>query len=320
MANRTLRYSLAALIYASLLLTGCVKQIRSTVPDFAQAVELTSTNVQAAFDTVNGKYNDAEAIHYAVTYDGQTDPRRISTNWLQPDSMKVRRQVLQGLKQYASALNSLTGSNNADSLSKASTAIGTSLQSLSKSPEFSKFTKDLPSETSNIAATAVNALGTWLIEAKLKKDLPPLIEKMDPNIQTICKMLVQDIGTVDANETNPTGGSGLRQVLWIQYNRIIDAQNQYILHNQCSKEGPVNCFGPDARMVEIRKLPDLVQQQSAADQTLQQVQATIKQLGQAHTELVKAAETKQSLTADLSDLLAEAQVLNTYYNSLSSTK
>src|ERR1700730_9089746 len=39
---------LALTVIASILSIGCVKQIHSTVPAFAQAAELTSTNVQAA--------------------------------------------------------------------------------------------------------------------------------------------------------------------------------------------------------------------------------------------------------------------------------
>src|SRR5208337_2749978 len=229
--------------------------------------------------------------------------------------------ILQGLKQYASELNSLTGSNDVDNLNQASTAVGSSLTALSKTAPFQKITKQLPASFASEAATAVNALGNWLIEQKLAKNLPPLIEKMDPNIQSICKLLVADIGSVNTDPGKPAEGSGLREVLWIQYNSIILSQNQYILHNQCNgAEAPTNCFSPEARFAEIQKLLALLRQRSAADQTLQQVQVTVKQLAQAHTELVKAAQTKQRLTADLGDLLVEAQRLDTYYKSLSNTK
>ena len=320
MLNRVSHGVFFLFLAATVVLTGCVKQIRSTVPAFAQAAELTSTNVQAAFDTVNEKYAEAQAMHFAVTYDGQFNPSGIPTEWLQPGSMKVRQQLLEGLKQYASKLNGLTGSNDVASLSSASTAVGTSLKTLANAPEFKAFTNKLPANISDQAAAAVNALGNLLIELKLKKDLPPIIESMDPNIQKICAMLSADIGTLSDDPAKP-GGSGLRLVLWDQYNSIIVSQNQYILHNECKGTGsPVNCFSPDARFAEIQKLPALVQQRNTADQTLVQVQVTIKQLARAHTELVRAAQTKQNLTADLGDLLAEAQRLNTYYTSLPSTK
>src|SRR4029077_1758163 len=179
-----------------------------------------------------------------------------------------------------------------ESLNKASTAVGTSLTALTKTAEFKTFASSIPSNISDQAAIAVNAIGNWLIELKLKKNLPPLIEKMDPNIQTICTMLFEDIGSVNTDSAHPSEGSGLRHELWKNYNAIIDSQNQYILHNQCNAEkASTNCFTPDARFAEIQKLPALVQQRNAADQTLLQVQVTVKQLAQAHTELVKAAQT-----------------------------
>jgi hypothetical protein len=298
-----------------------VKQIRTTVPAFAQAAELTSTNVQAAYQTVNATYNEAQTFHYAITYNGQVNPSSIPTGWFPAGSMNVRLQILQGLKQYASELSSLTGSNDVDSLNKASSAVGTSLTALTKTNEFKTFTSKLPSGASEQAATAVNAIGNWLIESKLAKDLPPLIEKMDPSIQAICTLLYEDIGSVNTNPAHPSEGSGLRQELWNNYNEIINSQNQYILHGQCNGEKtPSDCFSPDVRLAEIQKLPALVQQRNAADQTLQQVQVTVKQLAQAHTELVKAAQSKQHLTADLDDLVAEAQRLNTYYSSLANNK
>lgn len=321
MPIRVSRGYLVLPLLASVLLTGCVKQIRTTVPAFAQAVELTSTNVQGAFESVNSTYGDAQSLSFAVTYNGKVDPSTISSGWLTAEDMNVRLQILQGLKQYASELSSLTGSNDSDSLNAASTAVGNSLTSLSKSAQFQKMTSQLPSSFASEAATAVNALGNWLIELKLAKNLPPLIEKMDPNIQSICKLLIADIGSVNTDPAKPPEGSGLRLVLWDQYNSIILSQNQYIMHNQCDgAKAPVNCFSPNVRFAEIQKLPALVKQRNVADLTLRQVAVTVKQLATAHTELVKAAQTKQNLTADLGDLLVEAQRLDKYYNSLSNNK
>jgi len=203
----------------------------------------------------------------------------------------------------------------------ASTAVGESLKGLTATPLFAQMgaAKALPSESPSIAATAVNALGNWLIALKLKKDLGPEIVKMDPNIQSICSLLSADIGGVDTNAQNPIQGTGIRQVVWITYNRRIQAENQYILHNQCTDKRTTDCLGGSDRLAEIEKLPALVHQQQSADNTLKQVQATVKQLAAAHTELVKAVQSKQDLPADLDDLVAEAERLNTYYQSLTTT-
>lgn len=325
--NQRLRWELlgCATLLATIV-SGCVKQIRSAVPAFAQAAELTSTNVEGALQTVETDYASANAFRYAVNYDGSWDPHKIPTAWLTPEAMQVRLQVLEGLKQYASELSSLTGSNDVDQLNKASTAVGQSLKGLTGTPLFETMTKKIgmekgvPANFSEIAATSVNALGNWLIELKLKKNLPEEIEKMDPNIQNLCSLLVADIGGVDTNRNNPYEGTGIRQVVWITYNDRILSQNQYILHNECTLKKTTDCLSGEARLAEIEKLPALVQEQRAADLTLQQVQKTVKQLAQAHTELVKAVQAKQDLTADLASLVSEAQRLNSYYQSLSGNK
>lgn len=322
MANRLASTILAIELLTTIILGGCVKQVRSAVPAFAQAAELTSTNVQSALQMVEADYSDANAFRYAVNYNGDWDPSKIPTTWLTPAAMRVRLQILEGLKQYASELNSLTGSNDVDQLNKASTAVGKSLNDITTTSLFEKMTaaRSLPAHFTAIAATSINGLGNWLIEMKLKKNLPREIERMDPNIQNICSLLEADIGTIDTEKGNPFDGTGIRQVVWLTYNDRILSQNQYILHNQCTAKQTTNCLSGEARLAEIEKLPTLVQQQRAADQTLQQVQATVKQLAEAHTELVKAVQSNQDLTADVTSLVSEAQRLNTYYQSLTTTK
>ena len=95
MATRSCRLVLFLSLIASLCVVGCIKQVRSSVPAFAQAAELTSTNVQAAFTSVNQTYGDAQRIHYAVTYDGTVDPSKIPVGWLLPEALNLRLQVLQ---------------------------------------------------------------------------------------------------------------------------------------------------------------------------------------------------------------------------------
>ena len=303
---------LALLSTAVLGLTGCIKHIQSSVPAFAQAATLTSTSVQAAFVQVQETYADTQVMNYAVTYKGNFDPATIPQTWLPQSSMDVRLKVLQGLSQYASELSSLSGSDDTTALNTASTGVGKALTNLTTMPEFAKMTA-AKSVSSDQIATAVSALGDWLIQAKLKKTLPDAIEKMDPNIQLMCTLLVEDIGTVDTNPAHPPKGNGLRQTLWIQYSLQNKAWNDYV-------EANINSFTPDAKLAAIEKLPTLAAQQRQADMTLQQASVTVAQLAKAHTELVKAAKTKQDYRADLGDLLAEAQRLNSYYQSLQNTK
>lgn len=315
MSNSFRRFVGCGLAAASLYLAGCMHKISSTVPPFAQAVGLTATNVQGAFDTVQSTYCDARTMNYAVSYTGTSDfdPSKLCQSWITPETLAARVLVLQGLKQYASELSSLTASD-ISTVDTASTALGKSLTGLTGTEPFKKVAASAKTPI-EIATTAVDALGNWLIQAKLQKELPAAIVKMDDPVQKISQLLIDDIGTVGADPADPAMGSGLRQVLWIQYRSEIQSWAAYVSKNYFGSN-----VSPDARFAAIKQLVALSVQQKAADKTLAQVAVTIKQMAQAHTELVKAAKTNQPLTADVSDLLAEAQRLNSYYNSLATSK
>ena len=315
MSNHFRRAIGCGLALASLYCAGCIHKISSSVQPFTQAVALTATNVQGAFDTVQSTYCDARTMNYAANYTGTNgfDPSTLCQTWITPETLAARTLVLQGLKQYASELSSLTTSDisNVDS---ASTALGKSLTGLTGTEPFKKVATEAKVPI-DIATTAVDALGNWLIQSKLHNELPAMIIKMDDPIQKISQMLIADIGIVGADSEHPAVGSGLRQVLWIQYGEEIRSWDQYVSKNYFGKD-----VSPDAKFAAIKQLVSLSVQRRAADQTLAQVAVTIKQMAQAHTELVKAAKAKQPLTADVSDLLAEAQRLNSYYNSLANSK
>jgi hypothetical protein len=313
--NRRILVQFTPVFVSIVVLTGCIKGIQSSVPAFAQAVTLTATNVQCAFDTVQSSFYDAEALNYAANYNSTSsfDPSKLGQKWLPPEALAARSLILQGLKQYASQLSSLTVSKSG-SVDTATTALSTSLKGLAGAAPFKGIAANAQVEA-NGAAAAINALANWLIDSKLQKDLPAAIEKMDPTIQSISQLLVADIGSVGADPEHPTRGSGLRQVLWVKYGEEVRAWDKYVRDNYLS-----NNVSPDAKLAAIKQIAALAAQQKTADQTLAQVAVTIKQLAQAHTELVKAAKTKQNLTADLGGLIAEGQRLNSYYQSLATGK
>ena len=118
MKRRVLLCSTLLLTASSLLAKD--KDLASTVPSFAQAAALTATNVQAAFDTVQSAFCDAESLNYEVTYPTNgTDPSSVcqgQKTWITPATLAARKLILQGLSQYASELSGVTTSsvNNLD--------------------------------------------------------------------------------------------------------------------------------------------------------------------------------------------------------------
>ncbi len=143
---------------------------------------------------------------------------------------------------------------------------------------------------------------------------------MDPTIQSISQLLTADIGTVDVNLQHPTEGSGLRQVLWIRYKEEIGDWDTYV-SNTYFKAGVLrDGVSPDAGLAAVKQLAVLTAQQKAADQVLVQVAKSLTQMAQAHAKLMTAANSKDTVAVDFSDLLAEAQRLNSYYQTLATSK
>ena len=79
-------------------------------------------------------------------------------------------------------------------------------------------------------------------------------------------------------------------------------------------------MSPDAGLAAVKQLAVLTAQQKAADQVLVQLRSSLTQMAQAHTKLMTAANSKDTVAVDFSDLLAEAQRLNAYYQSLATSK
>jgi hypothetical protein len=311
MRNRSL---LALALIAGAFATSCVRKIQSTVPAFAQAMTVTATNVQGAFDIVESTYYDTEVLNFAVNYSEgiTTDPSKLGGRILPPETLAVRVLVLEGLKQYASQLSSLTAANQ--EVDDATRELSNQLKALGGTPPFQKINTDANFDA-NVAGAAINAFANWLIDRKLKKHLPEAIEKMDPTIQSISRLLIADIGSVNTDPEHPSRGSGLRQLLWVQYGREIMAWDEFVRKNYLRDN-----VSPEAKLTAIKEIAALAHRQKAADRALAQVTVTIKQMAQAHAELVRAAKTKQRLTTDLGDLVAEAKRLDTYCNSLTSSK
>ena len=230
--TRRLLLCSTVLLTGGSFLAGQSKQITAAESAFAQAVALTATNVQAAFDTVQGMDSDAQAMRFATKYKGTKDfdASKLGQPWLTPEALAARTTILEGLKQYASELGNLTTSDTGN-VDTATTALGASLTTLSTSAPFKALSTKAAANLKlgeNIFVTAINALGNWLIQRKLRKELPGEITKMDPTIQSISQLLTADIGTVDVNLQHPTEGSGLRQVLWIRYKEEIGDWDTYV--------------------------------------------------------------------------------------------
>ena len=153
----------------------------------------------------------------------------------------------------------------------------------------------------NGISAAVNALGQYLGSRKVKKELPPLIEKMDPQIKTLCEFIEKDVDTLKSQET-------------IDYNFMINQQTLFLEQNKS--------MAVEARRVLIMQLPEIVRKEQAADDELDALKAATSKLFMTHHALAAEAQgnNPESLTMKVGELGTAGENLGKFYASLSSGK
>lgn len=197
---------------------------QDAVSKFAKAMDITADSLEAGFSLVN-----ANAIrlgeqmnNLAYLKDGKpklTPP----TPFLETNDLAARLVVIRGLGQYAKTLTAISNTNARERIQKASGSIADSLESIDITLAGFKLEPTQLPERDQIAS-ALNALGQFLIDQKIGKELPPIIEKMHPNIEKTVLLLKADIGDIkrdpkpkesgicgqDSNG-DPRNGCGLRR-------------------------------------------------------------------------------------------------------------
>jgi hypothetical protein len=305
-----------------LLAAGCMG------PEHKHAVAL-ATATAPVVDKAEDAYKGANAIHdLRVDYDAsvafdKTDPvynPRSIAPLLSEKDIDVRLAVLKALQCYVQDVVAITGGTESKELDDASTSMGSSLAGLGNAflpAGSSSVTKTVT--TNGVAATvttteaadaistteqnamsaAVNALGQFLGSRKVKKELPGLVEKMDPQIETMCKTLSKDVDALKSDEL-------------IDFNFMINEQTVFLRENKSMDAGE--------RQALIMKLPEMVRKQRAADEELDDLKAGLGKLVLTHHAF--AAELQgnnpESIGSKLSDLSAAGGNLGKYYSSLSS--
>ena len=240
--------------------------------------------------------------------------------------------MLKAFQCYVKSLVDITNNVETPALESASKSVGGSLASLGDTfpPSFlaalgitpsttgdttvttTASTTTTTTTTTSVAAitaaqqngisTAVNALGLYLVGRKIKSELPPIIIKMDPNVEALCKLLEKDIDILQSQEK-------------IDYNFIINQQTLFIRQNQSNA---ANALNPQERRDQIMKLPEIVRLERLTDAELTQLRASIVKLELTHHALAAEAQgnNPESLKAKLGELSEAGNDLGKFYSSL----
>jgi hypothetical protein len=284
------------------LLAGCTTSpLAKNTAAFSSAANLVIDSSEDAYRATVRLHNQEQIAAAVARYDTTPnwDPHNLGLTPLIGDAgLEARSQVLQGLRFYAQTLSDLTNHINSEKLDAATTSAGKNLKDLSGNIASATGAGFKLSETqANVATTALNALATFLVGKKVSSGVPTVIKSMDPHIETITQLLIDDIGV-------------LRRQAHNDYEQMLTQQDSFIRHAQG--------LSPVERRAEIDRLPEIVERQQATDDTLADLQSTLGKLALAHHALAAAAQNKnpESFRAHLADLEAASRRLYKYYSSL----
>src|SRR5215469_138496 len=302
----------AAIPAVCIALFSAVSACRTHIEDSTLALDAATAPVidQAAdaYNAANALHNlrvDYEAVEGFDLKDPVYNPRKIDILLSQRD-IAVRVAVLQSFQVYTKSLCAIVSGTNPSELTKAAQSVGGQLGSLGNSlvPAIEKAggiaQNDLPTSSStavispeiqNGITTAVDALGKFLIERKIKAELPGKIAAMDPHIQALAVLLVSDIDVLKNEEGH-------------DYNLIINKHTASIR--------AAGDLGFGERREEIMKLPDFVRKGRDAQDKLTALQNAIKELAETHKQLVAQVNNSESFKQQLEDLAKAADELGSF--------
>jgi hypothetical protein len=153
----------------------------------------------------------------------------------------------------------------------------------------------------NGISTGINALGQFLVNRAIDKELPGKIEEMDPHVQALCKALSDDIQTLQSIEQR-------------DYDRILNLEKQFIL----ADEEPGKNVNPQEHRAEIMKLPVIARQQRDANEKLSSLRDAINKLALTHHALAAEAQhnNPETFKEKLAELADVGKNLGKFYSSL----
>jgi len=301
--------ALASAFCLSFLAAGCNAGINQHATALAAA---TAPVVDQAAEA----YRQAQAIHaQSVDYDAAAafDQNNVFApasiqDWPAEKDIQIRLAVLTAFQLYVKELEQITAGTDSPALDAASKSVGENLSTLANTLAPTGTTTTTSTSTSstlpplissgvqNAISTAIDALGQFLVNRTINKELPQQIEAMDPHVQALCGLLAKDIELIQEQEK-------------IDSNDVIDKQTAFL------REAKLD---PEERRVEFMKLPEMARRQAANDQALTELHAAIVNLMMTHHALAAAAQgnNPESFTQKLKDLGAAGSSLGKFYSSL----
>lgn len=288
--------------------TGCIRslsQLAQHTQAFSSAAILVTTSSEDAYTSANILHYNEQIALAVIDYDKSVswNPEAYVKPLLSDEQLEARRQVLDGLKTYAESLGDLTSAKGNADLNTAAREVGANLQQLSGAVSTSFKTGSdvsISDPEKKALSTGLVALGSYLQQRTVSRQLPAVLQANDKTITDICNALLADVKI-------------LRRQADKDYGALETAQDEYIRH----AAPPLSA---EQRRVEIAKLPAMVREAQQNDLLLFKLEKALTGLKLTHHALAAAAQGNNpgSLRQYIAELTAEGQSLSSYYQSLSS--
>jgi hypothetical protein len=289
----------ALLIIAVALIAGCVSpNAANQIKNFSNAVTLTASNSVQAYDLVEKEHFDAQFSQAVLDYDGhQFQP--VFSNFMTPDQLKVRLDVLNAVNSYAAQLSGLMGNPTLTNLDQDTTKLGKSLNDLNQDLVTSAFVKSAlvtPNDV-QIFTTAVNFLGNWLVTRKAQSEAKNAITSMQKYVPAICEVLEKDFA--------------------IMHNQLTNDFDATIRHTTLYLRNNYDHLDPIQRRAELEHLVALRMAMKKADAALTTTQSSVEKIKAAHQVLDQAfTKDTSNISSLINEASGEAQRVAAYYNSI----
>ena len=291
---------------------------QDAVGKFAKAMDITADSVEAGFSLVNANAVRLGKQKNNLAYlEGGMPKLTLPKPFLETKDLVARLVVIRGLGQYAKTLTAISNTNARDRIQAASGSIADSLVSIDST--LAGFdSQPIPLPERDQIANALNAVGQFLIDRKIGKELPPIIEKMHPNIEKTVFLLKTDIGDIkrdpkpkesgicgqDSNG-DPRNGCGLRRALQLEVESWQSATESILaLYIQ---RGDNTISGLDTRRRAFEQATEVTARAYMQDIALAAVPKALDNLVNAHSALRQPKE--QSTLVQIEAFLQQAENL-----------
>lgn len=297
-------FSALVFVSACLFFAGCsLSPLAKHTAAFSSATNRVIDNCASAYRSAIDLHDQEQSsLGVLKVLEGEPWDPHDTKPLISPAGLASRLRVLAALKTYAQSLSDLTSGLDSKALDTAAASTGSNLKGLSdeirSEAGTSKTGLSVSTQTANAISTAAKALGEFLVEKKVKSTVLSTTRDMDPNIDSLCKLLTDDIDTLRTQSAK-------------DYEDLLRQQMLYFRENEKQ-------LAPSERREEIEKLPSILKTEQKTDSMLVDLHTAIGRLALTHHALAAAArgENPVALTARIADLAAAGENLGHYYQTL----